>query len=148
MPGPIKSLPGLMLLVTALSVSEAEEPQARSSFRLIVHPSNPITGLDRRVVANIYLKKQTQWSQGDPIHPVDLDHGASVRQKFAQEVIGRSVAAVKSYWNQLIFSGRDTPPPELKSEQEVIRYVSKHPGGIGYVSPSIELKDVKVIALQ
>ena len=41
---------------------------------------------------------------------------------------------MKNYWQQLIFSGQDVPPPELKTDDEVIQYVIKNPNSIGYVS--------------
>ena len=37
------------------------------------------------------------------------------------------------YWQQRIFSGRDVPPPEFELDREVVEYVLKHAGAIGYV---------------
>jgi hypothetical protein len=55
---------------------------------------------------------------------------------------------VKSYWQQLIFSGRGVPPPELDTEEEVIRYVGRHPGALGYVSSYGEVGGVKVVIVK
>jgi hypothetical protein len=71
-----------------------------------------------------------------------------VRRRFCEEVLSRSVAAVKSYWQQLIFSGRAVPPPELDTDEEVVRYVAKYSGAIGYVSGASELSGVKVVAVK
>ena len=49
-------------------------------------------------------------------------------------MLKRSVAAVRSYWQQRIFSGRDVPPPEVDTENQVIKYVAGDPGALGYVS--------------
>jgi hypothetical protein len=55
---------------------------------------------------------------------------------------------VRSYWQQLIFSGRDVPPPELDSDADVVKYVSKHAGAIGYVSGNGDLAGVKVVIVK
>ena len=51
----------------------------------------------------------------------------------------RSPAAVRNYWQQRIFTGRGVPPPELASEEAVIKYVTDHPNAIGYVSGAAPL---------
>jgi ABC-type phosphate transport system substrate-binding protein len=79
------------------------------------------------------------------IRPVDAKPASSARQRFSKDVLKRSVSSVKSYWQQLIFSGRGTPPPELDSDEAIVSYVLKHPGSIGYVSGSAELKGAKVV---
>jgi hypothetical protein len=117
-------------------------------FRVIAHPSNPSSKLPRRVVANLFLKELTRWDDGEAVRPVDLKPAAPARKRFSEAVLNRSVAAVKSYWQQRIFSGRGVPPPELESEQAVIQYVVKHRGAVGYVSPDAELGDAKVLRVE
>jgi hypothetical protein len=60
-------------------------------------------------------------------------------------VLKRSVAAVRNYWQQRIFSGRGVPPPELDSDEEIVAYVLKHRGAVGYVSGSAELRGTNAI---
>jgi hypothetical protein len=91
------------------------------------------------------LKKSTRWPGGEPIRPVDLGTESPTRRRFSEEVLSRSVVAVKSYWQQMIFSGRAVPPPELESDEEVMRYVGKYPGAIGYISGATEPAGVKVV---
>ena len=50
--------------------------------------------------------------------------------------LGRSVSAVRAYWQQQIFSGRNVPPVERPSDAEVLTFVKEHPNAIGYVSAS------------
>jgi ABC-type phosphate transport system substrate-binding protein len=134
-----------ILVVLLLSVSALADGPA---YRVIVHPSNPVTSLTRDHVADAFLKKTTRWPTGEAIRPVDLHGGAAVRQKFARDVLRRSLAAVRSYWQQLIFSGRNIPPPELDSDAAVVAYVLRYPGAIGYVSSEADIADAKVITLK
>jgi hypothetical protein len=62
-------------------------------------------------------------------------------------VLKRSVQAVKTYWQQRIFSGRGVPPPELESDDAVVRYVENNPGALGYISGTAALGKTKVLAV-
>lgn len=117
-------------------------------YRVIVHPRNELTSIDRKTVAQMFLKRTSHWRDGELVRPVDLDAESPVRRRFSEEVLGRSVAAVKSYWQQMIFAGRDVPPPEMDSDDDVTKYVLRHPGAIGYVSPAANLGGAKVITLR
>ncbi len=71
------------------------------------------------------------------IRPADLVPGSPARRKFTEEILKRSVEAVRGYWQQRIFSGRDVPPPEVETDEEVVKYVLKYTGAVGYVSGGI-----------
>lgn len=141
----------LWLALGAAWLTRAGRSEAASdapSYRVIVHAENPSKGMSREFATNAFLKRVTRWDDGERLFPVDLPPTSSVRGHFSQSVLRRSVAAVRKYWQQQIFSGRGLPPPELESEQAVVSYVSKHRGGLGYVGPDIELRGVKVLAVR
>ena len=77
--------------------------------------------------------------------PLWLANGAS--RIDPARVLRRSVAAVRSYWQQRIFSGRGVPPPELDDDAAVVRYVLKYPGAIGYVTEGTPLEGAKVVTI-
>ncbi len=137
----------LLCLVVTLSVPASTSAEERA-FVIIVHKDNPHEKLPRKFVGDAFLKKTTRWSSGDVIRPVDLPASSSVRAKFSDDVLNRSVASVKSYWQQVIFSGRDVPPPELATEADVVKYVAANPNAIGYVSGSAPRTGVKPLALE
>jgi ABC-type phosphate transport system substrate-binding protein len=114
-------------------------------FRIIVNPDNPVRSLDRRFLADVYLKRSTRWPSDEAIRPVDLDPGSPIRRAFSDDVLNRSVSAIKSYWQQMVFSGRGVPPPELDSDGEVVRFVLKNRGAIGYVSGGSDLAGAKTV---
>ena len=144
---------GVILLALALLGAVAAPVGADTRYapemRIIVNPGNPVTWLDRRFVADVFLKKVTRWPQHDEvIRPVDLEGGSSVRRRFSDEVLKRSVSAVKTYWQQMVFSGRGVPPPEMDSEEQVVRFVLRNPGAIGYVSGSAAIDNARVVPLR
>jgi ABC-type phosphate transport system substrate-binding protein len=135
-------------LVLLASMAAARSRASSASFHVIVNVANGASALDRRFLADAFLKKTTRWPGGEPIRPVDLGTESATRRRFSEDVLGRSVAAVKSYWQQMIFSGRAVPAPELDSDEEVIRYVGKYPGAIGYISGAAEPAGVKVVGVK
>jgi ABC-type phosphate transport system substrate-binding protein len=132
-------------LVFARGTARAESAPA---YRVIVHPDNPITSVTRDFLIDAFLKRTTRWSDGEAIRPVDQRADSLVRRYFSEHILQRSVAAVKSYWQQRIFSGRELPPPELDSDEAVVGYVLKHRGALGYVSGSAKLERAKVVQVQ
>jgi hypothetical protein len=121
---------------------------AESEFRIIVDSANTTTSATRETIVNAFLKTSSRWPDGEPIRPVDQRPDAPVRRTFSESILRRSVAAVRSYWQQRIFSGRDVPPPELESDEAVVRYVGEHRGAIGYVSSSARTGEVRVITVK
>jgi ABC-type phosphate transport system substrate-binding protein len=137
------------MLVTSAWMSGAGQAQAPvRDFQVVVHSGNPAAILDRRFLSQAFLRKTGQWDSGEPIRPVDLPADSETRRRFSEVVHGRSVAAVKSYWQQVIFSGRGVPPPELESDEEVIRHVGRAPGSVGYVSGAADLRGVRAVAVR
>ncbi len=129
---------------SARRVGAAEAP----ALRIIVHPQNPLRAAQRELVAEAFLKKVTRWPGGEQIRPVDLRPDDAVRRRFSESILKRSVGAVRSYWQQRIFSGRDVPPPELDSEANVVAFVVKFPGAIGYVSGGAKLSGVAELGIE
>lgn len=138
----------LLLVWAAICANALADSASPPSFIVIVNPSNAVTTLDQAFVADAFLKKITHWSNDEVIRPVDLVPGSPVRRRFTEGVLRRSVEAVKGYWQQRIFSGRDVPPPELESDDEVVKYVLKYGGAIGYVSASANLSGSRVVTVR
>jgi ABC-type phosphate transport system substrate-binding protein len=139
---------GVVLTLGRLARADSQLSVDAGEFIVIVNHRNPASSASSEFLADAFLKKATRWDGGESIHPVDQSVESSVRRAFSAGVLRRSVGAVRAYWQQRIFSGRDVPPPEVDSDEAVVRYVSKYAGGIGYVSASAKLDDTKVIAIQ
>jgi hypothetical protein len=130
-----------LLLVLPSANARAEGPE----FRIVVHPRNPSSAASRQFLSDAFLKKTARWDDGESLRPVDLRPDADARKRFSQSVLKRSVAAIRSYWAQRIFSGRGVPPPELDSDDAVLSFVLKHRGAVGYVSAAANTGKVKVL---
>lgn len=138
----------LLSLIATIGVLSSPLAAHAQEFTVIVNASNPVSTMPKDDVAKLFLKKTVSWQSGRPVAPVELPTTAKAREAFAREVLNKSIAQVKSYWQQQIFSGRDVPPPEKQSENDVVAYVRSNPGAIGYVSKGVDIgRGVKALSL-
>lgn len=136
------SILSLLLCLPLFGVSMA---QGSKPYKVIVNEANPASSMNKDQLSRIFLKKVTKWGNGQSVLPVDLVATSPVREGFSRDVHGRSASTVKAYWQQLIFSGRDVPPPEKNSDGQAIGYVKANANAIGYVSAGAATEGVKVL---
>ena len=135
-------------LILAIGVLSSPLAAGAQEFTVIVNASNPVASMPRDAVAKLFLKKTIAWQSGQAVSPVELPAAAKAREAFARTVLNKSIAQVKSYWQQQIFSGRDVPPPEKQNENDVVAFVRSNPGAIGYVSKGADIgRGVKALAV-
>jgi ABC-type phosphate transport system substrate-binding protein len=135
----------LFLLVAVLLPAGVLPLRADSGYVVIVNAANPVSALPTDEVSRIFLHKAQVWPNGAHMTPVDLPEDAPARDAFSRAVHGRGAAAIKAYWQRMIFSGRDLPPAE-KSVAEVLNLVRADGGAIGYVPAGTALGDsIKVL---
>lgn len=130
----------LVALLTLGAVGLAFGQDDSSDFVVIVHADNPATSVDQDRLSKMFLKKIKRWEDGDAsVVAFDQMESSDVRESFTRSVHGKSISAIKSFWQRMIFSGRDVPPDEFESDAEVISAVAGDVGGVGYVSADAEL---------
>jgi ABC-type phosphate transport system substrate-binding protein len=135
----------LVWLVAGFAVGSVA---ASDDYKIIVHPENPVTAVDRAFLRDVYLRKATDWSPGEPIRPIELTRRFAVRERFAQDVLKKTPAQLKSYWSQQIFSGKGVPPPEADSTVAAVAYVLANPGAIAYLPVDADPGKAKVIRVK
>lgn len=125
----------ILILSAAAALLLAAGPRAVSAqdFQVVVNASSPVSQLSRAQVSNIFQKKERRLGSENAA-PVDLKTDVPVRETFSQAIHGRSASAIDSYWMKQVFAGRNDPPEQKSSEEDVLEYVRSHPGAIGYVS--------------
>lgn len=135
-------------LLISMILAAAAAPAA-SPFLIVVNEANPVASLSPEDLSDLFLKKTSRWADGSLVLPVDQTENSNVREKFNREVHRKSAAAVRAYWQQRIFSGRDVPPPEKRGDADVIAFVRNNPAAIGYVSvAAASMSGVKVLAVR
>lgn len=145
MKSPGRVLASLLLAAAALLGSARAQGEG---FRVIVNPQNPVSALSEQELSRLFLKKSVTWPGGGSVAPVDQERTSAVRRAFSQKVHNKDADAVVAYWQTMVFSGRDTPPPVKATDASVIEFVRANPGAVGYVTDSAELSGVKAVAVR
>lgn len=137
---------GAALLLSATLPRAAAAQQA--SFVVVVNGASLMSSISRSELAALFTKKEQSFEDGTPAFPVDLPDDDPIHEAFTQAVHGKSPRAIRSYWQQQIFSGRNVPPPQRSSDDLVLAYVRSTRGGIGYVRATARLgPGIKVLGL-
>ncbi len=135
-----------LMLVLGASVAAQEPPDGSApasppTFQVVINAQNPTRELSATRIARMFLKKLKRWDHDVRVRSIDLEVDSPIREAFTRSIHGKSVTAIKSYWQRMIFSGRDVPPEERRTEREILDFVRTHPGAIGYVAADTPLGD-------
>ena len=115
---------------------------------IVVNAFNPFVTIRADELSRIFLKKSAVWSNGQAAQPVDQPEGSTLRRRFTAHVLNKDTASLKSYWQQMVFSGKAVPPPALDTDAAVLAFVRQHPYAVGYVSAATPLgSDVHVLTV-
>jgi ABC-type phosphate transport system substrate-binding protein len=128
----------LALLIAAAGLSGVPAGAAEVAIAVLVNANNPVDSLSSEEVGKLFLKKTVKWGNGERVLPVDLHEQSAVRESFSKQFHGKGTAAIKAFWQKMIFSGRDVPPPEKTSVADVAAFVRSNAGGVGYVPASYD----------
>ena len=131
-----------MVAATALSLASMA---ANAELVVIVNPKNPAASLSAEQVSALFLGTATTFPDGGSAVLADQPESAGIRGDFYQKATGRSVAQVKATWARLTFTGKGTPPKELKTDADVKAFVASDPKAIGYVDASAVDGSVKAV---
>jgi ABC-type phosphate transport system substrate-binding protein len=118
---------------------------ANAEVVVIVNPANAAS-VSTEQIAALYLGNATTFPDGSTAALADQPESAGVRGDFYQKATGRSSAQAKATWARLTFTGKATPPKELKSDAEVKAFVASNPKAIGYIDSSAVDGSVKAVA--
>jgi ABC-type phosphate transport system substrate-binding protein len=133
-------LQGLVAAVAALTMLTLP---ARADDGVVVIAHAPLRGLDAEQIKRIYTGRVVELD-GQTLHPVQLSGGHALRRRFHASVLQQSEDDYIAYWTVRRYIGKGAPPPELASGADVLAYVQRTPGAIGYLDVS-ELKPGAVV---
>jgi ABC-type phosphate transport system substrate-binding protein len=132
----------IMITVTG-STARAQE----GDVIVIANQSVVESTLDKRTLANLFLKKKKTWANRDSAEIVILE-GGEVHKTFLKLYLGKTEQQYASHWNKLVFTGTGRPPKSFDNERQVVAYVASVKGAIGYVGPGVDISGVKRIAIE
>jgi ABC-type phosphate transport system substrate-binding protein len=117
-----------------------------ADFKIIANSSIKAESVSADELKRIFLETASSFD-GAHVEPVLAKSGA-VHEAFLKQFVGKTDAALATYYRSLVFTGKASMPKQLGSDAEVAAYVAKTKGAIGYVSAATEAPDVKVLEVK
>ena len=137
----MKHLPCLAVAAACLGLSLSV---SAADFKLIANSSVGASTISGDEVKSVFLITKTSLGDGSHVEPVLLKSGAT-HEAFVKQYLGKSDSALQTYYRGLVFTGKGSMPKELSTDAEVVAYVAKTKGAIGYVSSGTAAGGVKTI---
>jgi ABC-type phosphate transport system substrate-binding protein len=137
----------VILLLVATGAAESPASAENPGFLVIVNADVEGTAIARATLSSIFLGDAPRWGDGRPIRPVDQSLQSEVRATFTEDVHNRPLEGIKALWHRKLMAG--VRPPKVKStDEEVIAFVAKTGGAIGYVATDTTLPEtVRVVTI-
>jgi ABC-type phosphate transport system substrate-binding protein len=131
------------LLATALAVFGSLEARA-GDIKVIANPSVGASTVSADDLKGVFLQEKSSLSDGSHVAPVLLKGGAA-HEAFVKQYLGKTDDALQTYYRSLVFTGKGSMPKMLGSDAEMVAYVAKTKGAIGYVSAGASVEGVKTL---
>ena len=134
------------LLVTAMLCVLGAYAVQGADLKVIANPSVRVSSVSAEELKNVFLVTKTSLS-GVHVEPV-LEKGGATHEAFLKQYVGKTDAALNTYYRSLVFTGKAFMPKMLGSDAEVAAYVAKTKGAIGYVNAGASVPGAKAIVVR
>jgi hypothetical protein len=119
---------------------------AAADCMIIANPALPAASISVENLREVFLATQT-FVGSSHVEPVLAKAGAA-HEAFLKKYLGKSDASLKAYYKTLVFTGRGSIPRAFASDTEVMEYVARTKGAIGYVSAGTRITGVKTLEVR
>jgi hypothetical protein len=124
---------------------------AQSAFaadiKVIANPSVGASSVSSDELKGVFLATKSSLSDGSHVEPV-LEKDGPAHETFLKEYIGKTDSAFETYYRSLVFTGKASMPKTTSSDADMVAYVAKTKGAIGYVSASASTAGVKTLEVK
>jgi len=134
-----------MFVLIAVLGCAAPSPAAAADFKVVANPSVKASQISIDDLKGVFLATKTSLD-GTQVEPV-LAKTGTAHDAFLKD-LGKSDAALSTYYRSLVFTGKAAMPKMCATDAEVIDYVSKTKGAIGYVSAAANASGTKTLDLK
>ena len=131
------------VLITAILCMFLGNASAQQ-LRIIANRSVPAATLDAGTVKKIYLGKMKVWDNGMKVAFVRLGDGP-LTDAFLKTYVKKNSRTFKRYWKKKVFTGGGNAPLIFERERDLVEYVEKTKGAIGFVSSAVPADQVKIL---
>jgi TonB family protein len=134
-----------LLALAALTFSLALRAFA-ADLKIVANPSVKADLISASELRSVFLAERDSLNDGSHVEPV-FERAGAAHETFLREFLKESNESLQSHYGALVFTGKVAMPKSFNSDAEVVAYVAKTRGAIGYVSASAGSEGVKVLEI-
>lgn len=135
----------MVCLVVYVGISLSWSTAAAQDVVVIANKDAPSDILEPDAIKKIFLGDIINWENNDVIMVALLEE-KEIHEAFLKKYIKRTSSQFENVWRRNLFTGKGAMSMKLKSADEIVGYVQKTKGAIGYVPSETTLPaDVKVV---
>jgi ABC-type phosphate transport system substrate-binding protein len=138
---------GIQLLLALAAMGAYGANVQPEEIKIIANPNVEASEISRDDLNRIFLMTKTSLAGASHVEPV-LEKGGAICDLFSRKYIGRTNAALMTYYRGLMFTGKAAIPKSFDSDSEVAEFVAKTKGAIGYVSITANTAGVKTLKVK
>ncbi len=116
------------------------------NVKIVANPSVRADSITVAELRGVFLEDRRTLNDGSHVEPVLAKSGAA-HHAFLRQYVGKTDDELRTYYRTLVFTGTGVMPKFLDSDTEIVNYVARTRGAIGYVSIDSPTGAVKVLAI-
>jgi TonB family protein len=116
-----------------------------ADVKVIANPSVKADSISARELKSLYLEEKSSIN-GTRVEPV-IEKRGPAHEAFLRDYLGQTDDELQKYYQTLVFTGRGSMPKMVGSDAEVVAYVAKTRGAIGYVGTGASVEGVRTLAI-
>jgi len=121
-------------------------PAFAGDVKIIANPSVKTDTISAEELKSVFLEEKSSLNDGSRVEPV-LSKGGSAHDAFVREYLGKTDTSLQAYYRTLVFTGKGSMPKAEPSDSDVVAYVARTRGAIGYVGLETSAEGVKTLSL-
>lgn len=119
--------------------------QAADDIILITHVDTPVDKLNTADIKRLFEGKIRMWKNGDLVVLVQLKDDI-IQESFLKKYIRKSPSQFQNYWKNKMFQGETHNfPRRFHNKTQLINFIKKTKGAIGYIPSETIPEGVKII---
>lgn len=136
----------MTFLISLFAVAIGMSSTISAEETVLVNGTSAVAGLSDDDLKDYYLGKKASWPDGSKVVVVVLKDGAS--HENLMKKLGKSTSQFSTGWKKLVFTGKGSMPEQVGSEDELVAFVAKTPGSIGYADAGKAKDGVKAVTVK
>jgi len=113
---------------------------------LIAHKDVSVDAVSAGDLNKILLGKSANWPDGSRV-VISMLKGGPIADEFLKTYAKKSPKQFGTFWKKAVFSGTGDMPAAFDTEADLIVFVSRTPGAMGFIDEATAHEDVKAISI-